>query len=187
MKNILLSAAFLLLIGKLSAQHSEFALTVGTIGSKLTSDSVDFDREIGFQFGLTADFYLMDNFSLRSGLILNQKRSKYGSNLLLDEFGNILDTLSEVRFNEKTSIGIQIPVLAHYHFNSQIGLYFGPSIELINGLVDYGINAGMTVKVKRVEITLNYNQNFNDVSVWPELGENKYTSFSMSLGYYFKQ
>lgn len=187
MKKILLAVVLFVSVGKLSAQHSEFAIAAGTIGSKLMSDSIDFRREVGIQFGLTADFFVKDNFSIRPGLMVKQKSSKYESNLLIDESGNIVDTLSESSTNEKINIGIQIPVLAHYHLNKYVGVYVGPSLELINGTVDYGINTGATIKVKRFEITLDYNQNFNDVKVRPEFGENRYNAFSMCLSFYFKQ
>ena len=159
MKKILTTLIVVLAFYSLShAQEKgnvEFGVNIGFNDSYVTDGSSGYNSSavVGFNAGVSADYYFSDRWSLKVKAIYDQKG--WGEGYLADDNGNEIDG-----FNFKVNY-ITVPVTASWHFARSRNWYldFGPYIGFLTSAhadgydvknsfnsVDGGIALGIGVK-----------------------------------------
>ena len=106
-------------------------------------DNLDRPFQIGFNFGLAADFNVGQVFSLYTELIYSQKGDSYeGRGTVNDPVVGTIDVYEET---ETTLNYLEMPILARFNFGDMSKFYvnLGPTVGYwLNGNVEYEYEAG---------------------------------------------
>ena len=208
MKKFALAIFLSVLISTVSAQKVRFGAMGGVNSHRMSSSSLDFESQFGFQFGLTSYQKLSEKTAVRVGLLYKQKRTGLKRQAFeFDEFGLVI--------NERTIITdfsytyMTLPIILEYGWKEKINLLVGTNLDFnlsdeyrIEGeeinlgtrtnTFDFGVNLGLSYEITpALDIAFLYNRNF--LNVLEELfnmntfsNERFSTAFELNLIYYFK-